>query len=340
MTTVPLLLTALIFGTLSPAFAQTTVPPAPKGIYLLNDGTTPVAKMKLPTFLSGFSLRIGWSDIEKSKGVYDFKAITEAISTLQSKNLKLTLSIFASVPPAYILTGASSTFNTNMGKAPTPWDPLAQAQWKAMLNALAKHQVWDAVSKRKVALSDHPTLTAINAPVVGLQSIRDIKGELVKKPDYTRNKFITAVASSVRSCRDAFPKDYLFIGFFKMQDSDTVNPLDEAVMAQLKTDFMGTGKAGLGLFQETWSDIGPNPLSLGSFLVGVQAPNAVMLQALTSWKRPFNYAENVTSKNPNGALDRAFVELGCTYFELYSPDINATDLQPMFQQWSTFLARQ
>jgi len=313
-------------------------PLAPKGFYLLNDQKVTVAKMKLPTFLSGFTLRLAWKDIETTKGIYNFALIDSTVTYLQAHNLKLTLDVFASMPPSYVVKGASSTFTNAYGTAPTPWDTFAQTRWQALLTALSNYQVLDASVQRKVALRDHPTLTAINAPVVGLQSIRDVTGALVTKKDYDRTKFINAVSTEVGFCRDAFPHDYRFIGFFRMSDSNGAVPLDQAVFDRLQTDFMADGKGGLGLFQEVWSDVGPDPLALGSFLVGVNAPNAVMLQALTSWKKPFTDSQKVASGNPDGALDNAYVNFGCLYFEVYYADVIATDLQPVFTDWASFLA--
>jgi len=335
-----LLFVSLALTPFLPLSGQTTyeTPVAPKGLYLLNDRQTPVAQMTLPAFLSGFTLRVAWSDLETASGAYNFALIGSTITYLQAHNLKLTLDIFASMPPSYVVKGASSTFTNAYGTAPTPWDPFAQARWQALLTAVSNYQVLDSSTQRNVALRDHPTLTAVNAPVVGLQSVRDVTGALVKKADYDRTTFINAVSAEVGFCRDAFPHDYRFIGFFRMSDCNGDTPLDQAVFNRLQTDFMAAGQGGLGLFQEIWSDAGPDPLGLGSFLVGVNAPNAVMLQALTSWKKPFTDPQKVASGNPDGALNNAYVNFGCRYFEVYYPDAVATDLQPVFTQWAAFLS--
>jgi len=313
------------------------VPPPPRGLYLLSDRHVPVEKMVLPSFLSGYALRIAWKDLEPTKGEYDFALIKSTVSELQKRKLKMTLEIFASMVPDYVLAGADGTFKVRGGTAPLPWDPQAQARWKALLGALAQLPVWDSVANKEVALRDHPTLTAMDAPVVGLQCIRDIRRDLVSHPAYRRELFLDAVEASVRSSREAFPADYGFTGFFRMEDDNRRPSLDEAVFVRLERTFMGPDQAGLGLFQELWSDDGPNKSTLGAFLARVKAPNVVMLQSLTSWKRPFTSAERVASGNPDKAFATAYKEFGARYFELYSADVRSSDLKPVFEAWAARL---
>jgi hypothetical protein len=317
-----------------------SAPAAPKGFYLLNDRQVAVEKMTLPGFLSGFTLRMAWRDLETRQGVYNFELIKRTVTHLQSKNLKLTLEIFSSMPPAYVLKGAQSTFAGPKGKAPTPWDTFAQARWQALLTALAATPVRDSAAGIDVALANHPTLTAVDASVVGLQMIRDVKGDLVRHSDYNRKKFIDAVVQSISVSRQAFPQDYGFVGFFRIQDSDRSLPLEEELYSRLQAEFMNEGQPGLGLFQELWSDEGPAADGLGYFLTRQTGANAVMLQALTSWKKPFQDPLKVASGNPDGALDKSYVDFGCMYYEIYYADVNATDLRATFDAWAAFFAGQ
>jgi len=316
------------------------LPSAPKGFYLLNDRQTAVESMTLPGFLSGFTLRLAWSDVETAQGVYNFDLIKRTVTHLQGKNLKLTLEIFTSMPPAYVLQGAQSTFLGPKGRAPTPWDAFAQARWQAMLTALAATPVRDSVVGADVRLADHPTLTAVDASVIGLQMIRDVKGDLVRHGEYGRAKFIDAVVQNISVSRQAFPKDYGFVGFFRIQDADRSVPLDEELYTRLQAEFMGSGQPGLGLFQELWSDEGPVADGLGYYLTRQSGANAVMLQALTSWKKPFQDPAKVASGNPDGALDKSYVDYGCMYYEIYYADVVATDLRPVFEEWAAFFAGQ
>lgn len=340
-----LLIAALLMAAVGELNAQASAPekinrPAPPtGIYLLNDRLLPVERMALPPYLSGFSLRIAWKDLEPTEGAYDFSHIKRTIEQLQKRKLKLTLEIFASMPPDYVLERASGTFQVRKGKAPLPWDPVAQARWKAFLNALAVFPVMDATVNREVPLRDHPTLTALDAAVVGLQAIRDVRGDLVKHPAYDRKLFLDAIEAGVRASRDAFPKDYGFIAFFRMEDDIRRPALDEAVFKRLQESFMGPDQPGLGLFQELWSDEGPAPQTMGMYLKKVKAPDAVMLQSLTSWKRPFTGAEKVASGNPAAAFETAYREYGCRYFEVYSADVRSEDLTPVFTEWAARLKK-
>jgi len=131
--------------------------------------------MSIPAFISGYSLRIAWKDLEPSKNVYDFSVIDATVSQLQTRNLKLTLEIFASDVPEYVIKEADDVIQVRRIQAPAPWDKAALASWNKFLTALANHPVYDAVSKKSIPLNKHPTLTAIDAPIVGLHSLRDIK---------------------------------------------------------------------------------------------------------------------------------------------------------------------
>jgi len=102
----------------------------------------------------------------------------------------------------------------------------------------------------------------------------------------------------------------------------------------LKAEFMGANQIGLGLFQELWSDVGPNPETMGLYLKQVPSPNVVLLQALTSWKRPFIGADKVSSANPDHAFQQAITQFNCRYFEVYSADVRSKDLEPVFNKWA------
>lgn len=312
-------------------------PPPPVGLYLLNDRQVPVERMQVPSFISGFALRIAWKDLEPTKGNYDFAVLKRTITYLQAHDMKLTLEIFASMPPDYVLAEAKSRIQVRKGQAPAPWDAGAMERWRAFFMALSAYPVRDAVAQKDVPLRDHPTLTAVDAPILGLQSVRDMRKDVVGHPEYDRKRFVDAVEASVKINREAFPNDYGFLGFFRMEDGKRQPALDEEIFARVQKAFMQPGQPGLGLFQELWSDEGPNPGTLGRYLKQVKEPSVVMLQSLTSWKRPFTDAGKVASGNPEAALARANQQYGCRYFELYSADVRDPGLRSVFEAWAVKL---
>jgi hypothetical protein len=200
---------------------------------------------KVPGYVSGYTLRLRWSDLEPSQGNYNFETIAATIANLQKQGLHLNLELFAGLPPDYVIRGASNTFVFSMGRgssaAPLPWDRFALSRWEALMKALAEYPIYDSNSKTKLAFCKHPTLTSIEAPVVGLQGIRDQRNSVTGSPNYNRQIFIKAVLDSVRASRSAFPEKFGFLAFFRMSDSLPNAPLDQALFEQLKLNFMQPG---------------------------------------------------------------------------------------------------
>ena len=329
------------------AFVATPVlaaAPPPKGIFLLGTMGLSVSKETFPSFVSGYTLRVKWSDLEKAQGVYDFSVIGDTVAYLQAKNLKMNLEVFAFSAPDYVVKGAKSgTFAVNAAgggtmQAPVPWDLNAQNRWKAFLSAMANYKVNDTASKRVVALNQHPTLVSVDAPIVGLQGLRDLTSAITGRKDYNRATFIDAVIKSVFMSRLAFPNDYGFLGFFRMDDGkDPKKPLDQAVFENLQNAFMRPNQLGLGLMQELWSDEAPRPEMMGLYLTKVPSPNVVLFQALTSWTRPFTNPAAVASGTPEIGFINATKNYKAPYFEMYAPDINNPAFATLLTTWSKTL---
>lgn len=331
----PVFILTLLLCLLSmPAMAK--MPTPPKGIFVLSKQKFPASEAPMPDYIDGYTMRIGWRDMEKSPGIYNFSRIIDNIEYLQGQGKRLNLEIFAAMAPDDLTLDEAQTFPMQLGQfngnAPLPWNEPAMLRWEKFLQALANTPVYELNSKAKIPLKDHPTLVMLDAPILGLQGIRNIKGEVTGHADYTREKLITAITRSIHASRNAFPHDYGFTAFFKIKDSDIENPLDEAIYEALKTEFMDTD-IGLGLMQELWSDTAPMKDKLGKFLARVEAPNIVVLQALTSWAKPFSKNSTATaSGNPAFAFQQAWDQYHVRFFEIYPADVIA--FPDILQEWS------
>ncbi len=306
----------------------------PTGIYILSNGNS-TRNIRDYDFITGYSLRFNWLDFETSKGVYDFTVIDQAIEELQALNQKLTLELLLFNTPEHVLDEANETWGQPNEK-PVPWDENALDSWKEMVSALANHEV--ALSNgTMVPLSQHPTLETIDAPIMGLGGIRDLSGELVKLPSYTRQKFMNAVNTSIGAMRNAFSEKYGFLAIFKMDDDDTTNPLDEVILEGLMNDYNNEGQPTLGFFQELLSDVGPTEDGIGALLSLVKDDTYIMFQALTSWTSPFTGEDKVTSGKPAVGIELGYTNFNAKYFELYVTDIDNEDLWDDFRHWSDVL---
>jgi hypothetical protein len=319
-------------------------PSAPQGLYMIAPPSGIPAE--IPNFVSGYTLRIRWTDLESTQGTYNFEPIAATIANLQQRNLHLNLELLAAFAPEYVIHGATNTFVFSMGNrsasAPLPWDSYALSRWATLMRALAAYPIYDAISKTKVPLCKHPTLVSIEAPIVGLQGIRDQHGWVTGSANYNRQNFIKAVIDNVSASRIVFPEKFGFLAFFRMNDTVPNPPLDQALFRELHDSFMQPGQLGLGLFQELWSDEGPEPQFMGRYLRQLQPPNGMMLQALTSWSHPFTATapmsqrmNKIASGTPEQGLEYITSNYPTgRYFELYANDLLNPAFAPIFEKWA------
>jgi len=320
----------------------------PAAIYSLGNANPPgsTSNIRDLDFVSGFSQRIVWKEIETAAGQYDFSKIDEAVASLQAINQRLTLEVFNLEPPPHVLATVSETWLNQQFNVTTavPWDAAAQNAWNSFMRVLGDHLVADASQGGAlVRFADHPTLETVLAPIVGLLSIRENSGTLVAKASYTRTTFIDAVAQSVHASRDVFADHFGFLGFFTMTDGQDASyggkTLDTMLLERLRPEFNDPGQPTLGLFQENLSDalpatggvLGKNLLAFGE--------GYIMFQALTSWTNPVpGYEDEVASGNPKTGLKFAFDNYGATYAELYVNDLDNTALSADLRTWHTTLS--
>ncbi|MDX2109893.1 MAG: hypothetical protein SFY80_06575 [Verrucomicrobiota bacterium] len=319
----------------------------PAGIFVIGDTHAvqgEVAKFDFD-FISGYTLRVPWADLEswdssKQIPLYDFSRITSTLEELRSRGKRMTLEILVSYAPAYILTlPGTSTWNNPHpkygGKQVVPWDTNALDAYHKMLQALASY----SVPGTPWVVGDHPTLETVDSPIVGLQGLREMSGVLVAHPDYDRNHFIEAVVDSVSFSRMLFSNKFGFLALFSMEDQISTPRLDDAVYARLMQEFNQSGKPSLGFFQETLSDTGPKPESLGSLLSDASSHTYIMFQALRPWAlRPDEpRPTEIASGTPFVALNNAWKDYHATYVELYGADLLAVANAEPMRKWNRFM---
>lgn len=299
----------------------------PRGIHVLGNLTgNQLANIRTGySFVDGFTLRAKWSDIETAPGVYNFSVIDQAIAQLQPANQKLTLEVFPNFVPSHVMSQVTQTFVDSRGSTvPVPWDAAAKNSWTTFQQAMAAHSVFDSTVNHNVALANHPTLSTVDASIVGQQSYRELTGNLVSQPTYNRTTYINAIKDSVHASRDAFPNKFGFLATFSMNDSNLAQPLDFAVRDALMADFNGPGEETLGFFVENLADATPQSgIALTRILDTTKNDTYTPMQALTSWVSPFTNPSAVASGNPATGIAYAYNTWGTTYFELYVADIDA-----------------
>lgn len=307
---------------------------APTGIYVLGnaqDNPATVEDERLKNirnydFVSGYTLRVLWSDIEKVQGVYDFSVIDKAVAQVGAIGKRVNLEVLDS-QPQYVINGAGATYIDHRNTLRTvPWDGFAQSRYAALQTALAEHVVNDGSGLK---LSEHPVLAAVDASSTGLNyGVRDLNNGIRSHPQYTQQKYIDSVLQGVAASRSAFPNHQGYLAFFAFTDGTPGVPVDQQLITQLSALYNGTGQNNLAFFIENLSDIGPIPTG-GSGGTGNNLlqwnilGGQTMAQALDSWlaHRP-DRDPQLASLNPVTGMELMYTQYGTRFFELYIADID------------------
>ena len=329
------------------ASAQAPVP-GPAGLFVIGDTRyvpTEVAKFDLD-FVSGYTLRVPWADLEMWDDAtqtprYDFSRIDATLEDLRARGKRMTLEIFIAKAPDHVLAlPGTVTWNnphpTQGGVQVVPWDANALAAYAAMIRRLADH----VVAGTSWTVAEHPTLESVDASIVGLQGLRELSGVLVRHPGYARSTFAQSIVDAVGCSRRAVPKKYGLLALFRMDDLVLEPALDAEVHARLLAEFNQPGQPSLGFFQETLSDTGPRPDTLGSLLSASVGRTYLLFQALRPWTlRPTETTTppEVASGTPVTGLDFAWTHYRSTYAEIYGADILNPDNAAALRAWNRFL---
>lgn len=339
--------------TILPTAVPETVASAPRGIYLLGNpnSLSLLAKADQP-YIDGYALRTSWTTLDTGTNgpTYDFSFIEDAVAALQTlsnnqnNRMKLTLAIFVRSVPGYVLQEAETYQSRPTPNKPeeitaVPWDPVAQSAYRHFFQALADHQVYDAVSDQMIPLRDHPAIGQINAGIIGLQGIRDVEGRISAIPSYTREKFTDALLSSLHAVQDAFPQKFVYVSYFSMQDGSRTPSLDEVLLDAIAAEFDGVKNPAIGLFQENLR--GDSLQAASRMGQNLQAAynngNYIMFQACGIWTGQGICEFNPEDSSPANGFANGHANFGALYYELYPADLENPEFQAALFEWHDIL---
>ncbi len=305
--------------------------PMPRGIYALgvarDDPATALDErldgIRSYDFVSGYTLRVFWSDLDDGRGRYQFEVIDEALALLP-QGQRLNLEVLPR-PPDPVVSAAARTYVDERGQVtPLPWDPALQQAHAAFVTALADHRVAGTASR----LADTQAVASVDNSVPGFsQGLRDINGRLRGSGFYDRQACVQAVLDAVARGRRAFPRKLGYLAFFAFDDGEGGQRVDAALIEQLAATYNGAGQPSLAFFVENLSDTGPLPRDDGvgtghNLLLWHGRGGETMMQALTSWLQPFTGGDAVSSRNPATGIALAHRTYGTRFFELYVTDLD------------------
>ncbi len=344
----------------NPTGIDLDVPPfdfnRPTGIYALGPGTLQPLSSRAngiidKPYVDGYAFRIAWSELETAEGIYDFSPIDDVIKKLEAVDQKLTLSLFATSIPQYILDapGVETFFGigTRSGGSQdelrvVTWDTYGLERLEAFIQSLATHQVPDATQGNQlVALKEHPVLAQITASILGISSIRDKEQRLVNSPGYERQKFIDATIRSIHAVADNFPEKHFFTGFFGMKDDNNSPALENVLFERFMDEFDSVKNPRLGLFQENLACETPVP-TFAWTLDQAKGQTFTLFQMLQGWKTPFSDPTKTdicltATSGPETGMIYAFKTYNCRYFEVYEGDLEFQGFENRLQQMHDFL---
>ena len=307
--------------------------PQARGIYALgtarDNPTTPdderLAGIRGYDFVSGFTLRLFWRDIDDGLGGYHFQVIDEALRRTAALGQTINLEVLPS-PPAAVVARSSRTYVDSRGElTPVPWEPVLRQAHERLMDALARH-VPPGTGR---ALADTPGIAAVDNSVPGFpQGLRDVDGRLRSSPFYDHQSCIDAVLAAVATGRRAFPRHLGYVAFFAFDDGLGPERVDQLLIRELDARYNAAGRPALAFFVENLSDLGPLPQAGGTgpgnnLLDWSDRGGATMMQALTSWIQPFTGPPAaVASRNPGTGVALADGTYGTRFVEVYVTDLD------------------
>jgi hypothetical protein len=316
------------------------------GIYILDNqgGVYRDAAIRDHPFVQGFVLRASWAEIELSQDVYDFAIIDHIVDRLEPLGLKLSLALTRGEPIWLAETsGVVTWFDAHPRinrERPVPWDPFLLERLPVFIEALSGHQVWSTTLGKFVAFRDHPVLTGINFGIMGAGgAIRDpVEGPLlVNMPGYTRNNFKNAVLRNLHAATNHFPTQAVYVGFWKVQDTNRSPYLWDDLRLMILQEFDGVQNPKVGFFQENLAASRKTP---GGSITGSptkeyaeplyksKEQTFTALHALQAWVQPFANPKKTAYTLPSDAVKYAYDTFNTRYVELYVADIDYAAANP------------
>lgn len=292
-------------------------PPGPDGTIDPAKGIFSIDKIIDKPYIDGVLLRIYWSQIEKSEGVYDFSSLKSKILSAEALGQKVSIASMVIATPSWLLAKCETFINPGQisHEVCVPWDETMLASLQKYINALA------SVDINGITLRDHPTVANVDAAIGGIQSVRLTS----LPPGYSQELFMNATHKSVELWRTAFPNKNIYVGIFGVSDN-LVPKTVELIRDDLLESF------NVSFFQEVLSGSAPGTTSpLGKLLYDVRDSAGIMFQACGEWSAQASWSWcNFASKDdPSKGFSQGY-QFNAKYFEIYEKDLLNPSYETMF----------
>lgn len=300
----------------------------PVGIYV-SSGPVVSDRILEQAHVGGNLIRVGWDDIQKAPGQFDFSAVDTLIQQARSHGKQVALSVLNGPrTPSWLYSQGAKAFSYTFRnkysergdreeKIPLPWDKTYLDYWSKLIDALGK----EYANNPAIALV-HITHSSKNGFEMQLPEERQ-RGQVETAAQgpwhdagYSEDKHIEALKMIVDQFANAFPASAIDIEIHPV--------LNSLAPAQQIFDY-GKAKYGdrFGLFSAWWSGKHQqwNEQMYPLFADACQQTFCTVQMIGNQTRQP----DRLMNGSLIGAMEAAR-ELGARYFEVWSADLNNTAL--------------
>lgn len=290
---------------------------APRGLFVVDDGTPSFAAALASNNVDGALIRSGWAQSEASDDNFDFTALCNKLAQATNAGKAASIVTFAYTPTWLEGQVPASELWTDpqFGQNVVPWSSTGQAEYREFVTAMANH-VCPGQSAPLKALS---AIQHVDAGIIGIQGIR-------RAPSTSLATMTAAIIESIDIVRDAWGPGHVYY--------TTLFPITGCCGGQSVADTVAIRDAILAaypdhaFFAENWTGSGPGPNGSHADVLEFGAADRrfpVMLQACGYWSSqtriPCSFDNSPDPDSPLKGWNQVGSGYDLRYVEIYPSDI-------------------
>jgi hypothetical protein len=351
----------LLFPAVANAQRGYEMKPVPSGLTAVfkNEPNEPLdPKPFLSPYVSGVAMQIHWSDIEPVRGQPNWARLDHFFAAAQASRKFVHLYVFPGFwSPAWALEGAETDlFAVQYGPGkgeiltlPMPWDPVYLGNWFTFVKQLSE-RYGDRPEFPMVGAAGPTSVTVEVTEPDNLKATPKLPSPIDTwiKHGYTSTKYIHAWQKAFNTYGMLFPNQYVSLSHGDGVRINAEGVFDPSEQERTPVEIIGEGISTLGtqfVLQSSSLRGNNHQAKTHALIISYNGRCVTGFQLTTSCEQspasmgaPGNpplalkrSIENGTKKNQNGK----YVD----YIEIYTPDVEAEDLQPVLEWGAALLAQ-
>lgn len=277
-------------------------------------------------FIDGMALQIGWRDVERAQGKYNWQRVDQLVAEAKSRNKRITLHLLPLHPPEWIFTAGAERYCFTMPARSEfmrggrelceilPWDPVYLEHWSRLIAEFGKHY------------NNNPTVLAVSvtapAPEMVLPgAIPGTQTFLDMQKRFNKDVYLNAWKQMINAYQLSFPDKIKFIApgmvlFDEFFADDVIRYAQDhygkklwLFNAGLRADGVPQKSMGTG--------------HIASRLEAFAKEGVLGLQ--TIWNATDDPGNRMRGTLPD--VLKKGMQMGASYFEIYAIDVQNPELQ-------------